>query len=73
MDVAHGLVFTRFRVILKGLGSSAAAGEADVLRGVFGAFIIIQLLIMARHLFDKIRFHRTKTTRKYYTKPPGPL
>lgn len=64
LDVADGLGFTRFRVILTGLGSSAAAGEADVLRSVFGALTVIQLLVMARHLLDKIRFHRTKTTKR---------
>lgn len=64
LDVADGLGFTRFRVILTGLGSSAAAGEADVLRSVFGALTVIQLLVMARHLLDKIRFHRTKTIKR---------
>lgn len=62
LDVARGLVFARF--VLTGVGCGAAAGEADVLRGVFGALTVIQLLVMARHLLDKIRFHRTKTTKR---------
>ncbi len=65
LDVACGLVFARF--VLTGLGCRAAAGEADVLRGVFGALIVIQLLVMARHLLDKIRFHRTKTKKENTT------
>lgn len=65
LDVARGLVFARFRVIRTGLGSSTAAvGEADVLSGVLRALTVIQLLVMARHLLDKIRFHRTKTTKR---------
>ncbi len=57
--------FARF--VLTGLGCRAAAGEADVLRGVFGALIVIQLLVMARHLLDKIRFHRTKPKKENTT------
>ncbi len=65
LGVARGLVFARF--VLTGVGCRAAAGEADVLRGVFGALTVIQLLVMARHLLDKIRFHRTKTIKRNTT------
>ncbi len=65
LDVACGLVFALF--VLTGLGCRAAAGEADVLRGVFGALICYSAAGYGTHLLDKIRFHRTKTKKENTT------
>ncbi len=46
-------------------GCCGRSGRAS--RRVRGPLAVIQLLVMARHLLDKIRFHRTKTIKRNTT------